>query len=128
MDGFIPFDRVEYPIEYLPAAAITPKIGMALAMNNAGNLAASATPKYICLTEGKAAVAAGTIIPVMVIDKEIRFSAKLDAATSFKAGTVAQITADGMTVDADGSTNGVFLLEQINSAAAGGEVIGRFVG
>ena len=50
------------PYEYLPAAAITPKIGMAMAPNASGQLAVAGgttAPKYICMQEKEAAVAAG---------------------------------------------------------------------
>ena len=124
-EGFIPADSCEYAIEYLPAAAMTPKIGMALAFNASGQLAASATPKYICL-RGSSAVTAGTVIPVLRIDREMKFEACLDAVTAFKAGTVAQITADGLKVDADGSTGGVFQIVELDGTAAGSTVRGYF--
>ena len=121
-EGFIPADSCEYAIEYLPAAAMTPKIGMALAFNASGQLAASATPKYICLRGGSA----GTVIPVLRIDRGMKFEACLDAVTAFKAGTVAQITADGLKVDADGSTSGVFQIVELDGTAAGSTVRGYF--
>lgn len=124
-EGFIPADSCEYAIEYLPAAAMTPKIGMALAFNASGQLAASATPKYICLRAGSA-VTAGTVIPVLRIEKGMKFEACLDAATAFKAGTVAQITSDGLKVDADGSTNGVFQIVELDGTAEGSTVRGYF--
>lgn len=124
-EGFIPADSCEYAIEYLPAAAMTPKIGMALAFNASGQLAASATPKYICL-RGGSAVTAGTVIPVLRIEKGMKFEACLDAATAFKAGTVAQITSDGLKVDADGNTNGVFQIVELDGTAAGSTVRGYF--
>ena len=108
-----------------PLAAMAPKIGMALAFNASGQLAASATPKYICLRAGSA-VTAGTVIPVLRIDKGMKFEACLDAATAFKAGTVAQITSDGLMVDADGSTGGVFQIVELDGTAAGSTVRGYF--
>lgn len=105
---------------------MTPKIGMALAFNASGQLAASATPKYICLRAG-AAVAAGTVIPVLRIERGMKFEACLDAATAFKPGQVAQITADGLLVDADGSTSGVFQIVELEGTAAGSHVRGYFV-
>lgn len=124
-EGFIPADSCEYAIEYLPAAAMIPKIGMALAFNASGQLAASATPKYICL-RGGSAVAAGTVIPVLRIEHDMKFEACLDAVTAFKAGTVAQITADGLKVDADGSTGGVFQIVELDGTTAGSTVRGYF--
>ena len=125
-EGFIPADSCEYAIEYLPAAAITPKIGMALAFDASGNLAASATPEYICMRTGEA-VTAGTVIPVLRIDKAMKYQACLDGATEFERGQVAQITADGLFVDADGSTNGVFKITELDGTAEGDTVRGYFV-
>lgn len=126
MLGFIPADSCEYAIEYLPAAAITPKIGLALAFSS-GKLAVSTTPEFICMTERAAAVAAGTIIPVLRINKNMKFQAVLDGSTSFTAGTIAQITSDGLKVDADGSTAGVFQITELDGTAEGDTVRGYFV-
>lgn len=131
MTGFIPFtndDGVPMPTEYLPCSAITPKAGMCMALNAAtGQLAASAKPQYICMMEAESAVPAGTVIPVIHISPKTRFQATLDAATTLKSGALADVTADGMQIDADGTTNKVFLLEEIEDATAGGIVRGRFV-
>ena len=56
----------------------------------------------------------------------MKFEACLDAVTAFKAGTVAQITADGLKVDADGSTGGVFQIVELDGTAAGSTVRGYF--
>lgn len=125
MLGFIPADSCEYAIEYLPAAAMTPKIGMALAFSS-GKLAASATPEYICMRAG-GAVSAGDNIPVLRINKNMKFQAVLDGSTSFTAGTIAQITSDGLKVDADGSTAGVFQITELDGTAEGDTVRGYFV-
>lgn len=126
MLGFIPADSCEYAIEYLPAAAITPKIGLALAFSE-GKLAVSTTPEFICLQEKSAAVAAGTIIPVLRISKDMLFKAPLDGSTAFTAGTIAQLASGGLKIDADGSTGGVFLITELDGTAEGDTVRGYFV-
>lgn len=58
-------------LEYLPAGAITPKIGMALVMTD-GNLAAcgaTTRPQYICATAAESALTAGTITPFSVCSR-----------------------------------------------------------
>lgn len=110
----------------LPAAAITPKIGMGLAFTS-GKLAASAKPEYICAEERSAAVAAGTLIQVIRVNPAIIFESEVDAATEFAPGTKADVTSDGLTVDGDGTTNQNFFIEEIDGTAAGSKVRGRFV-
>lgn len=60
-DGHIP------GIEYLPAGAITPKVGMAL-YQSSGNLAiatGTTVPTYISMCEKATACTAGDLIPVI---------------------------------------------------------------
>lgn len=109
----------------LPAAAMTPVAGMGLAFS-AGKLAASATPDYICMQDG-AAVAAGEMIQVIRINPAIIFEGELDGESAFAAGTKADVTADGLKVDGDGTTKGNFLVEEIDGTTAGSKVRGRFV-
>ena len=49
-------------LEYLPAGAITPQIGMALVMTDGKLAACGATtrPQYICATAAESALKAGT--------------------------------------------------------------------
>ena len=112
---------------YLPAGAITPKIGMGLALNSSGQLAASAKPQYISLFEGGAALAAGTTIPVIKIEQDMVFESALDGATTLKAGTLADVASGGLLIDGDGTTNKVFLIEWLEGSAQGNKVRGRFV-
>lgn len=77
-DGRIP------PIEYLPCAAITPKVGMALTQSS-GNLAiatGTTKPTYISMVEKSAAVTAGTIIPCFRIDPDMIFETTFSASAS----------------------------------------------
>lgn len=115
-------------VEYLPAGAITPKFGMAVALNaSTGYLAASAKPTHISMFEANAALAAGTLIPVIRITDEILFRSTLDGATSLKAGALVDIDSTGLLIDGDGTTNKVFLIEHLEGTAQGDEVLGRFV-
>ena len=69
-------------LEYLPAGAITPKIGMALVMTD-GNLAAcgaTTRPQYICATAADEALDAGTIIPVFRVLEGTLFATSWSAA------------------------------------------------
>lgn len=84
--------------EYLPAGAITPRVGMAL--KQTGGLLVSAVgtdaPSYICLTERAAACAAGEEIPVARVSGDIIFE------TAFTADADAVQLGDKVTVSADG--------------------------
>ncbi len=121
-DGRVP------PFEYLPAGAITPKVGMALYMN-AGNLAIAAgttKPTYICMCEKDAAVAAGDIIPVIRVDDGMILSVPLSAAgTSLKLGNKVTIATGGLQVTAT-TTDGVAEIVGIMGTAVGDEVLVRF--
>lgn len=121
-DGRVP------PFEYLPAGAITPKVGMALYMN-AGNLAiASGTtkPTYICMCEKETAVAAGDIIPVIRVDDGMIFSVPLSASgASLKLGNKVTLAAGGLQVTAT-TTDGVAEIVGIIGTAVGDEVLVRF--
>ena len=73
---FIPYktDDGRVPAwEYLPASAITPKVGLALVLTSGQLAKASGTtkPTYICMTEKDAAVTAGEIIPVVRVNADM---------------------------------------------------------
>lgn len=114
---------------YLPCAAITPKIGLCLSLDSAsGQLKVDVTsPQYICMKNADSAVAAGTNIPVIKITKEQVWESTLDGATAFKLGTIADVASGGLLVDGDGTTNKVFLIEYLEGTEAGNIVRGRFV-
>ena len=129
MAGFIPVNyggKKPPAVEYLPAAAITPKLGLCLGFDANGRLAVSAKPAYICMTEAAAAVTAGTVIPVQKIEDTTIYEAELDGASSFKAGYFVDVASDGLKVDGDGTTNANFCLLTAGTAA-GDKVRGRFV-
>ncbi|MBD5169330.1 MAG: hypothetical protein HDT20_04305 [Oscillibacter sp.] len=119
------------PWEYLPAGAITPKVGMAL-VQTGGNLAiAKGTdkPTYISMVEKDAAVEAGTIIPVIRVDADTIYETTNSAAfASVKLGDKVTLHAsDGLQVTA--TTGGAAEVVGFDDAAkdgAGGTVQVRF--
>ena len=116
------------PIEYLPAGAITPKMGMALTMSG-GNLAiASGTtvPSYVSMVECESALTAGTVIPVIrVLPDMIWETAAQAALTSIKLGDKVTLHTDGMQVSAT-KTNGVAEVVDMDGTNVGSRVLVRF--
>lgn len=116
------------PWEYLPAGAITPKVGMALTQTN-GNLAlASGTtvPTYISMREQDTALTAGDMIPVVRVQPDVIFETELSAAgTSLKVGQKVTLATDGLRVTAT-TTEGVAELVEILGTAIGDKVRVRF--
>ena len=76
-------------IEYLPASAITPKVGMALTQTT-GQLAlatGATAPTYISMCEKDGECTAGDIIPVIRVGKDMILETTFAAAaTSIKLG------------------------------------------
>ena len=131
MKGFFP-DKSDHgavtPFEYLPASAITPKAGLALVLTN-GLLAlatGAAAPTYICM---KDADAAGTIIPVVRVDKDRIYETTNSAAfSSAKIGQKVTLHTDGLQVTAT-TASGVAEIVDFDDKAksgAGGTVHVRF--
>lgn len=116
-------DGRELPFEYLPAAAITPKYGMALYRNSSGNLAVAAganAAEYICCLEADAAVAAGTVIPVVRIDADTVWES--ETAGTLTVGTGYDIASGGLTVAATSTGAADFFVDSQEGAV----VRGRF--
>lgn len=115
-------------IEYLPAGAITPKMGMAL-YQTGGNLAIAAgstKPTYICLCERDAALKAGEVIPVTRVLADVIYETTLSASgSSLKRGDKVTIAAGGEQVTAT-TTEGVAEIVEIEDTAVGGKVRVRF--
>ena len=111
---------------HFPAAAGEYHIGMALTQTS-GNLAKASgavKPTYICMAE-KVTTAAGELIPAIPVDASTEFEVALTAAVSgLKAGTTANISADGMSLVA--GENGVFRVVSASGAAIGDVAVGRF--
>lgn len=96
-------------IEYLPASAITPKVGMALTQTT-GQLALATgetAPTYISMCEKDSECTAGDIIPVIRVGKDMILETTFAAvATSIKLGDKVTLHTDGLQVTAT-TTNGV---------------------
>lgn len=114
--------------EYLPASAITPKVGTALVMNGGKlDLATGANkPAYICMAERDAAVTAGDIIPVIRVQADMIFETEFyEDATSIVPGNKLTIHTDGLRVTKT-TTDGVAEVVEILGTAAGDKVRVRF--
>ena len=116
------------PLEYLPAGAITPKVGLALSQSS-GLLAVasgSTRPSYICMTQRAAAVPSGTVIPVIRVDGDIVFETVFSAsASSIKLGDKVTVASDGLRVTAT-KTDGVAEVVSMDGTASGSTVRVRF--
>lgn len=132
MLGFIP-ERIEGsyipPWEFVPATAITPKLGMALILSSGKLAIATGTnkPEYISMAEYNAAVTAGTPIPVIRVNDEIVFKTSNSASLS-GVSVGARVTlhaSSGMQVTAT-TTNGVAEIVAKSSDASGSDVLVRF--
>lgn len=128
---FIPYktDDGRVPAwEYLPASAITPKVGMALTMTSGKLALASGTtkPTYISMVEKETACTAGDIIPVVRVDAdmilETTFSA---AATSVVPGAKVTVATDGLQVTGT-TTDGIAEVVELDGTTAGSKVRVRF--
>ena len=96
-------------IEYLPASAITPKVGMALTQTTGQLALATGTtaPTYISMCEKDSECTAGDIIPVNRVGKDMILETTFAAAaTSIKLGDKVTLHTDGLQVTAT-TTNGV---------------------
>ena len=128
---FIPYktDDGRVPAwEYLPASAITPKVGMALTMTSGQLAKASGTtkPTYISMVEKETACTAGDIIPVVRVGAdmilETTFSA---AATSVAPGAKVTVATDGLQVTGT-TTDGIAEVVELDGNTAGSKVRVRF--
>ena len=95
--------------------------------STSGQLEVSKTPSYICMREEPSAVAAGTLIPVVKIQKDQIWEAELDGATTFGVGATIDVNTAGLLIDGDASSDKVFVLTALDGAVAGAAVRGRFV-
>lgn len=114
--------------EYLPASAITPKVGMALVQSN-GQLAVAAgtaKPTYISMVEKENACTAGDIIPVIRVQPDMILETTWsDAATSVKQGSKVTLATDGLQVTAT-TEGGVAEIIDMDGTAIGDKVRVRF--
>lgn len=121
-------DGRNLPIEYLPAGAITPKLGMALTMTG-GQLAlcsGATAPAYISMIEKEETVTAGDIIPVVRVTPGVIWKTTAAAdTTDVKLGDKVTLHTDALQVTAT-TTSGVAEVVYIEDTAAGGCVHVRF--
>lgn len=115
-------------IEYLPAGAITPKVGMALVQTN-GQLALATganVPTYISMCEKDRACTAGEIIPVIRVGKDMILETTFAAAAaSVKLGSKVTLHTDGLQVTAT-TTSGVAEVVYMDGTASGSMCRVRF--
>ena len=121
-DGHVP------AFEYLPAGAITPKVGMALTQT--GGLLAAATgttkPRYICMCEKDSAVTSGDLLPVIRVTADISFRTTCSASfADRKIGDKVTLASNGLQVTAT-TTSGVATVAEIEGTASGSGVVVRF--
>lgn len=114
--------------EYLPATAITPKVGTALTLSSGKLALATGTtkPDYISMIDCDAALTAGDIIPVIRVQSDIIFETKSTAAlTDINIGDKVTIgsNADGVTAT---TASGVAEVVYIDGKAIGDMVRVRF--
>lgn len=115
-------------IEYLPCAAITPKVGMALTQTGGNLTTATGTtvPTYISMCEKDSACTAGDIIPVIRVNKDMVFETTFSAAaTSVKIGSKVTINTDGAQVTGT-TTDGVAEVVYMDGTASGSMCRVRF--
>lgn len=120
-------DGHELPFEYMPCSNITPKEGMAMVVSS-GKLAIATganKPAYICAKECSAAVAAGTVIPVVKVQADQRWKVKRSGVSSLAVGGAYTLHASSGLDITTTTTNGVFTLDEIDSST--NEVYGRFL-
>lgn len=115
-------------IEYLPASAITPKVGMALTQTTGQlELATGATaPTYISMCEKDGKCTAGDIIPVIRVGKDMILETTFAvAATSIKLGDKVTLYTDGLQVTAT-TASGVAEVVYMDGTASGSMCRVRF--
>lgn len=127
--SFLPHqnDKGLQPWEYYPAAAGSYKVGQMLTMTDgklkALSAASKVTPPYVCMAEKT--VAADEPLPVIRVTNEMIFETQLSAAAeAAKIGSLLEVSAGGMAVDATAA--GTFELVYIDGTAAEAMVRGRF--
>lgn len=115
-------------IEYLPASAITPKVGMALTQTT-GQLAlatGATAPTYISMCEKDSECTAGDIIPVIRVGKDMILETTFAAAaTSIEPGDKVTLHTDGLQVTAT-TDNGVAEVVYMDGTASGSMCRVRF--
>ena len=100
------------PIEYVPASAMTPVVGMALKIS-AGLLTMASgadSPTFISLCERESALTSGDLIPVLRVDGQIEFETICEADLSaVKIGDKLNIDGSTVTAESGGAAEVVYL-------------------
>ena len=128
--GFIPHSNEDgrvQPWEYLPAGAITPKVGMALYQSSGLLAAATGTtkPTYIAMADYSAAQTSGTVIPVIrVVADQIYETTNSASLSGVNVGQKVTIHSDGMQVTGT-TSSGVAEIVAKDGDAAGSRVLVR---
>lgn len=132
MRGFIPYQNEDgraAPWEYLPASAITPKLGMALVLSS-GQLAVATganKPDYISMVEKAAAVSAGDVIPVIKVQPDQVFECTNSASLSgVNIGQKVTLHASSGLQVTGTTTSGVATIVAKEGDGAGSRVLVRF--
>lgn len=116
------------PYEYLPASAIALEPGMALKLTS-GKLAkcgATDMPLYISMMHSDAAVADGSMVPVVRVQPDVIFVTTSTAAlTSVNPGDKVQLNANALEITAT-KTTGVAEIVGMDGTAVGDRVFVRF--
>ena len=121
-DGHVP------AFEYLPAGAITPKIGMALTQSSGLLAAATGTtkPRYICMCEKDSAVTSGDLLPVIRVTADITFRTTCSASfADRKIGDAVTLASNSLQVTAT-TSSGVATVVEIEGTGSGSGVVVRF--
>lgn len=132
MRGFIPHSNEDgrvQPWQYLPCGAITPKIGMAL-VQSSGNLAiatGTTKPTYISMAEFDSALTAGTLIPVMAVERDQIFEVTNSASLSgVSVGQKVTLHASNGLQITGTTTSGVAEIVKKDGDGVGSRVLVRF--
>ena len=131
--GFVPYtteDGRVLPWEYLPATGTdAPCIGMALVLSS-GKLAkctGTTKPTYICMMEAPAAVAAGTLIPVVAVQPDIIFEVKNQASLNgVNIGQAVTIHSDGLQITATTSSGVATIVKKVAGTGTGNPTLVHF--
>ncbi len=124
-DGRVP------PWKYHPATGTTkPDIGLALVLSSGKMAKASGTtkPTYICMMEAPAAVAAGTLIPVIEVEPDMIFECKNQASLSgVNVGQAVTIHSDGLQVTGTTSSGVATIVEKTAGSGTGNRTLVKFL-
>ena len=132
--GFIPYsneDGRKQPWEYLPCTGSTkPDIGLALVLSSGKLAKASGTtkPTYICMCEAPAALAAGTLIPVIAVQPDIIFECTNQASLNgVNIGQAVTIHTDGLQVTGTTSSGVATIVDKVAGSGTGNRTLVKFL-